>query len=111
MVTSIYANCLTNATDWRHGWEIRSGITDGSGRPRSKLAARARSTQTATERSGFGFDEYERRVSGLAAALPPGTYFVGVNVGDLAGARAFVSSTSGANAVGTPPGNNGNSFL
>ncbi|MBA3726186.1 MAG: PEP-CTERM sorting domain-containing protein [Armatimonadetes bacterium] len=109
LVSDIYANCLTNATIGVMNWEIRSGISEGSGGILEASGSGA-ITQTATGRSGFGFDEYELRISGLATALAPGTYFVGVNVGDLLGARAFVSTTSGANSIGSPIGN-GNTFL
>ena len=44
-------------------------------------------------------------------SLAPGTYFLNVTpIGDLTG-RSFVSTTSGANCVGTHCGNNQNAFF
>jgi hypothetical protein len=52
------------------------------------------------------------QVNGIFVYLPPGNgYFLNVTpIGDLTG-RSFVSTTSGANAVGQPPGNDQNAFL
>jgi hypothetical protein len=65
----------------------------------------------ATGRSGFGLDEYTITVSGLNILLAPGTYWLQVTPIDSGSGRSFLSTTSGLNAVGTPPGNNGNSFF
>ena len=55
-------------------------------------------------------------VSGLNIRLAPGTYWLGVapfyDQGDSYSYPASaIATTSGANAVGTPPGNNQNSFI
>lgn len=51
-------------------------------------------------------------LGGQAFNLDPGTYHVGIRlVGVGTGRRAFVVTTSGADAVGTPPGNNGQTFI
>jgi hypothetical protein len=51
-------------------------------------------------------------VSGLSVTLTAGTYWLTVaplaqNSSDL----SYISTTSGANAIGMPPGNDGNSFV
>src|SRR5213075_2552389 len=66
---------------------------------------------TPTGRSGFGCTEFMIEVTGLNVNLPPGTYWLNVTpVGDLTG-RSFDSTTSGANCVGTPCGNDMNAFF
>ena len=66
---------------------------------------------TATGRSGFGFTEFTVEVTGLSVHLDPGTYFLNVTpIGDLDRQRSFDSTTSGANCVGTPCGDNQNAF-
>ncbi|MGI8922704.1 MAG: PEP-CTERM sorting domain-containing protein [Fimbriimonadales bacterium] len=112
VVDSVYGNCLSNAdfASMVMTWEIRSGISEGNG---GVLEASGSGTPTVTPtgRSGFGFTEYNIRISGLAVALNAGTYFFGMNVGeDAFGGRTFVSTTSGANSVGSPIAN-GNSFF
>ncbi len=108
MVTGIYANCLTMDEISSMNWEIRSGISEGNG---GTLVAGGSGpiTQTLTGRSGFGYDEYELRISGLDLHLAAGTYYVGVNVGGPP-RQTFVSTTSGANGFGSPLGN-GNSWF
>jgi hypothetical protein len=64
-----------------------------------------------TGRSGFGFIEYTVEVTGLDLTLTPGTYWLNVTpIGDSTG-RAYDSTTSGANCIGTPCGNNQNAFF
>ena len=109
-LNGVFANCLTNATITNMNWEIRQGISEGNGG--TLVASGSGSvTMTATGRNGFGFDEFNLLVKGLDVSLDEGTYFLGTNVGDLGGARSFVSTTVGTNSVGSPGGNNGNTFL
>ena len=98
-------------------WEIRSGVSDGNG---GTLIAGGTSaaTQTATRRDLYGLSEFEVRVSGLDLFLAPGMYWLSVspiglgpNPPPFAGPRSYVSSTSGANAVGSPQGDNQNNFF
>jgi hypothetical protein len=66
---------------------------------------------TPTGRSGFGFTEYMIEVTGLNVNLSPGTYWLNVTpIGDGTG-RSFDSTTSGANCVGMPCGNDQNAFF
>lgn len=97
-------------------WSIRSGMSSGNGG--TVIASGTSSaTQTATGRtSWWGFPEYTISVSGLNVHLSPGTYWLSVSplVGNdpLSNGYyySYVSQTSGLNAVGTPAGNDGNSF-
>jgi hypothetical protein len=64
-----------------------------------------------TGRSAYGYDEYVVALRIDFVHLNPGKYWLNVTpIGDGTG-RSFDSTTSGANAVGSPPGNNGNSFF
>jgi hypothetical protein len=112
-VTGAYMNVLTSIapTDiLTFSWEIRSGVTTGSGGS-LLFSGTNNATVTATGRSGFGLTEYNVLVSGLNVNLTPGTYFLGGKMGGNGTNTAiYVSTTAGANAVGTPAGNNGNSF-
>jgi hypothetical protein len=67
---------------------------------------------TPTGRSGFGFTEFMVEITGLNVHLDPGTYHLNVTpIGSLDGGRSFDSTTSGANCIGSPCGNNDNAFL
>lgn len=97
-------------------WSIRSGMPSGGGGTVIASGTSA-ATQTATGRtSWWGFPEYTITVSGLNINLSPGTYWLSVSplVGNdpLSNGYydSYVSQTSGLNAVGTPAGNDGNSF-
>jgi hypothetical protein len=112
MVTGVFGNVLTQqGGDFTAlNWEIRSGVSVGSG---GTLVASGTGapTNTLTGGSGFGYTEYKVRVTGLNVNLAPGTYWLGLGVVSASGVNnQFMSTTSGANAIGTPPGNNGNSF-
>ncbi len=50
-------------------------------------------------------------LGGSAFNLPPGDYHVGIRCVGRGSGQAFACVTSGRNAVGSPPGNNGRSFL
>lgn len=70
-------------------------------------------TFTRTGNNAFGRDEY-LLVANLGADafhLAPGDYHVGIRFVGNGSGQTFVLVTSGANAVGSPPGNNGRSYL
>jgi hypothetical protein len=91
-------------------WEIRTGVAAGTGGT-LLFSGNNAATVTTTGRSAFGRPEYKVAVTGLNINLTPGTYFLGGGVGGNGTSNdMFVTTTSGANAVGTPAGNNGNSF-
>jgi hypothetical protein len=97
-------------------WSIRSGMSTGNGGTVIAGGISA-ATQTSTGRvnPSPGFPEYSIQVSGLSVYLPAGTYWLSVSplVGEDTGGvfKSYVSVTLGANAVGTPPGNDANSFI
>lgn len=95
-------------------WEIRTGVSEGNGGT-LLFSGTSNAVVTATGRSGFGLLEYQVTVSGLSVSLPTlgsGFYFLNVSpiVPQGVNGQSFQSTTSGANAVGTPPGNDGNSW-
>jgi len=118
-VTGLFCNTLLatglNTAITTAQWEVRTGVSEGNGGTVVVSGTNA-ATVTPTGRSGFGFLEYQVLVSGLNVtldALPAGQFYflavvpvVPLNVSG----QAFESTTSGANAVGTPPGNDGNSW-
>ncbi len=109
-VGSVWSNDLTDLTFSSAYWEIRSGVSAGNGGTLLFNGTSA-ATQTATGRSAFGFTEYTMQVSGLNIPLGPGTYWLTVEPIGGGSGSSFVSTTSGLNAVGTPPGNDFNSFF
>jgi len=92
-------------------WEIRSGVSSGNGGTLLASGDGA-DTVTATGRSdnfGITVDEYTNQVD-VNVILSAGTYWLAV-APDVANQNSYVTTTSGANAVGSPPGNDGNSFF
>lgn len=111
-VTSIYSNNqMEFSTAVNAAYEIRSGVSSGNGGT-LLFAGTAPATQVPTGRVRNGRIEYTIRVSGLNIFLPPGAYHMNVvPLGNPAGTgRSFNSTTTGAGAIGTPAGNNGNEF-
>jgi len=93
-------------------WEIRSGLAPGDG---GTIVASGLDAATATPTGGWY--EYSITVSGLNLDLAPGTYWLNVAplVGNDPAAGGYLYSyalyTLGANAVGTPAGDNANALL
>ena len=109
-VTSVFSDNLENTNVTGASWEIRQGISVGNGGTLIASGMTMTPVVTPTGRSGFGFTEYMIEVTGLNVSLPPGIYWLNVTpIGDLTG-RSFDGTTSGANCVGMPCGNDGNSF-
>ena len=118
-VTSVFSNNVMdaglNTAITTAQWSIRTGVSEGNG---GTVVASGTdpATVTATGRSGFSGTEYQVLVTGLNVNLPPlpagEFYFLDVvPVVDLAVfGQSFESTTSGANCVGTPCGNDGNSW-
>src|SRR5262249_24755859 len=110
-LTSVFSDNLANTNITGATWEIRQGISEGNGGTLIASGSTTTPLVTPTGRSGFGFTEFMVEVTGLNVSLSPGTYWLNVTVvGDLTG-RSFDSTTSGANCVGTPCGNNLNAFF
>lgn len=110
-ITTVFSNNLMmDFTASTASWEIRSGVSlNDSGTLVASGTDAA--TQTPTGRSGFDLTEYTVSVTGLDITLAPGIYWLTVVPVGSGDGSSFVSTTSGANAVGAPPGNDGNSFL
>jgi hypothetical protein len=93
-------------------WEIREGVSAYDG---GTLVPNASGTSaasvTSTGRSGTEGDEYTVAVTGLNITLTAGTYWLTVDPLDSGSNNSFISATVGLNAVGTPPGNDDNSFF
>jgi hypothetical protein len=110
-VTSVFSDNLENTNVTGASWEIRTGVSEGNGGILVASGVTVTPVVTPTGRSGFGFTEYMIEVTGLSVSLPPGIYWLNVTpIGDLTG-RSFEGTTSGANCVGMPCGNDGNSFF
>jgi hypothetical protein len=110
-LTDAFSNNLMNFTATGADVEIRSGVSSGNGGTLVYGAYGVAVTQTATGRSGFGFNEYTIEVGLPSIYLAPGTYWLAVAPVDSGGGRSFISTTSGANCIGLPCGNDDNSFF
>jgi hypothetical protein len=109
-VGAVFSNNLENTNVTAATFEIRQGVSSGNGGTIVASGMTVTPDVFPTGRTGFGFVEMTVQVSNLNIHLNQGTYHLNVTpVGDLTG-RSFNSSTMGANCVGTPCGNNGNSF-
>ncbi len=110
-VTSVFSNNLADTNVTGATYEIRQGVSEGNAGTLIASGMTAAPIVTATGRSGFGFTEFMVEIPGLSVHLDPGNYFLNVTpTGDLTG-RSFDSTTSGANCVGTPCGDNQNAFF
>ena len=110
-INSVFSNNLTDVTGiTQANWSIRSGVSAGNGGTLVASGTGAGATESSTGRSGFGLNEATIEVSGLNVYLAPGTYWLSVTPIGFGSGRSFVSTTSGTNAIGTPAGNNANSF-
>jgi len=109
-ISAVFSNNLMDFVATSAYWEIRSGVSVGNGGTLLASGTGA-ATQTPTGRSGFGFTESTVEVSGLSVVLGPGTYWLTVSPIDSGSGRSFNSNTSGANSVGSPGGNDDNSFF
>lgn len=89
--------------------EIRSGVSAFNPGTLIYGAYGIGFTQTATGNTGFGLTEYTIAVDLPNIVLGPGTYWLMVAPTSIG--VSFVSTTSGANCVGTPCGTGNNSFL
>lgn len=107
-VTGVSGNFLDLADVTQANWEIRSGVSSGNG---GTLVAGSTSPAAATVTSStdsFGNTLYHVVVNGLDVSLAQGTYWLGLQ--PISSTFGYVVTTSGANAVGSPPGNDGDSF-
>ena len=111
-VHSVFSNNLASTNISSATWEIRQGVSAGNGGTLIASGTTLTPQVTETGRSGFGFIEFMVQVNDLDVHLDPGTYWLNVTpVDNLDGGRSFDSTTSGANCIGTPCGNNDTAFL
>lgn len=115
-VTRVWCNNAMRVTGvTQASWEIRTGMAPGVGGIIVASGVGA-ATQTPTGRVNLA-PEYTISVSGLDLHLPAGTYWLNVvpHLGSDLGTGGYLDSytsfTTGANAVGSPAGNNANGLL
>lgn len=97
-------------------WEIRSGVSSGHGG--ALIASGTDAAQvidTGTQANGGSGNEevFTIEVSGLDVSLDPGTYWLTVApvfAADDTTSGAYMFTTAGANAIGSPQAQDGNSF-
>jgi hypothetical protein len=109
VINSVWSNNIFTAgppASTTAAWEIRMNMPTGT----LVASGDALATLTPTGFTVFGSTEYQVLVSGLNVSLAPGTYWLAVYPDDTNGGFAGNDTTSGANAIGTPPGNNGNLY-
>jgi hypothetical protein len=115
-ITSMFTNVTDCGPDsiTQAMWEIHTGMGVGSpGTIISSGMSSASETATGRTYAPLSLLEYTIRVSGLDIVLPAGTYWMTVTPYSPYGfySEPMLSSTSGANAVGTPAGNDNLSFF
>jgi hypothetical protein len=104
-----YYQSATKAT-----WQIRSGVSAGNGGMLIASGDTA-ATQTAlTPVTGYTYNltEYQVTATVPSVVLTAGQYWLAVapDSAGYYGDQSYVETTSGANSVGTPGGNDGNSY-
>ncbi len=110
-LTDAFSNNLMTFATSLADVEIRSGVSANNGGTLVYGAYGVAATDTATGRSGFGYNEYTIEVALPNVYLAPGTYWLAVAPVGSGSGRSFVSTTSGANCIGLPCGNDDNSFF
>ncbi len=110
-ITAVFSDDLLSTAVTGAIWEIRQGCSQGNGCTLIASGSTATPTVTPTGRSGFGYTEYMAEVTGLNLDLVPGVYWLNVTpIGNGTG-HSFNTTTSGANCVGMPCGNDGMSWF
>jgi hypothetical protein len=114
-VNAVFSDDLLNTVVTGADWEIRAGLSNGNAGTLIASGTTNSPAVTPTGRSGFGFTEYMVEVTGLNAFLPmlPSGQHYWLNVTPVGNGtgRSFNTTTSGANCVGTPCGNDMNAFF
>ena len=116
-ITSVFSNDQLNFAATTASWEIRQGVSDGVGGTivASGNGAATPDPASAGARLLYGTPEYQIATTFSApVVLTAGTYFLTVAPnapGVFFNEQGFIETTSGANAVGMPPGNDGDSFI
>jgi hypothetical protein len=110
-ITAIFSDDLLSTVVTGAIWEIRSGCSVGNDGTLVASGSTTTPTVTPTGRSGFGYSEYMVEVTGLNVTLAPGHYWLSVTPLGNGTGHSFNTTTSGANCVGTPCGNDGESWF
>jgi hypothetical protein len=107
-VSGVFGNFLLPNTVSTADWSILSGVSADNG---GTVVASGTSPVTLTAiGSEDGMTLYHVVVTGLNVDLASGTYWLGLQPIVASGDYGYLVTTSGANAVGTPAGNDGNAF-
>ncbi len=111
-VTSVFSNNLADTSVTGATYEIRQGVSAGNAGTLIASGMTVTPTVDSDRPERVWFHRIHGHGSrGLSVHLDPGTYHLNVTpTGNLTG-RSFDSTTSGANCVGTPCGNNQNAFF
>ena len=119
-VTSVYS---TDEILYKSGvpvtkasWEIRSGVGSGNGGTLVASGDTAATQTPVTKIPGYTYSFNPTLITATvpSVTLAAGTYWLSVIPDDTApffGDKSYVETTSGANSVGKPPGNDDNSFI
>jgi hypothetical protein len=107
-LTAVFSNDVMDFDTALYDWEIRQGVSAGDGGT-LLYSGEGGEKRIATGRTFSGIPEYTLTVP-VSLTLGEGTYWLMVRPVGTGTGSAYLTSTSGANAVGTPPGNDGNSF-
>ena len=118
-ITSVYSNDqLSYRTDpvTTAAWEIRSGVSSGNGGTLVGSDPRRGHADRPHPDPGYFYDAPPVQITATVAplVLTAGTYWLSVIPTEptiFVGNQSYVMTTSGLNSVGTPPGNDGNSFI
>jgi uncharacterized protein (TIGR03437 family) len=91
-------------------WEIRSGVSAGN--PGVLVASGLSSaTQTMLDAYPDGTQNFLIAVTGLSVSLQPGTYWLSLTPAGTASQQSWLLPTLGANATGSPAGNDGQAYI
>jgi hypothetical protein len=114
-ITGVFSNDAMynhSAASTAH-WEIRSGVSAGSGGTLLSSGDGADAVTSTGQNflvGGLSIPIYQNLVQVPTITLGAGTYWLAV-APDVSNQNSYIVTTSGANAIGTPPGNDGNSFF
>jgi PEP-CTERM motif len=97
-------------------WEIRSGLSSGNGGTLVASGDTAATNTPIAENPSNFYNFTPSLVTATVASvkLTAGTYWLSVvadNSDPFFADQSYIETTSGANSVGVPPGNDGNSFI
>jgi hypothetical protein len=111
-ICMIWSNDFMDFWTCRANWELRTGV--GEHDPGILIASGfdVPAVQTPTGRSFNGLPEYTIAVDlTFPVYIRPDQYFLVVTPVGRGTGHSFISTTSGLNGYGDPPGNDGNSFI